>query len=139
VKSAATQLFSVVLTMIAVAPVAAAQPRALAGMPPVRNYLVKAFDAHAQVWTILRDRQGLLYIGTSESDLHQYDGAVWRRIPVPSTTTRSLALDAQGKIWVGGSAEFGYLEPDAAGALKYVSLIDKVPPEHRASPMSGRF
>jgi hypothetical protein len=63
--------------------------------------------------------------------IHQYDGAVWRSIPVLSAVVRSLALDSAGKIWVGASGELGYLEPDTAGALHYVSLLDKVPPEHR--------
>jgi signal transduction histidine kinase/CheY-like chemotaxis protein len=130
-KTAATQPITLVFALAAVASVAAAQPRAFSGMPLVRNYLVKDFGGRDQVWTILRDRRGLLYAGTSQSDLHQYDGAVWRGIPIPSSTIRSLVLDAQGKIWVGGSAEFGYLDPDATGALKYVSLIDKVPAEHR--------
>ena len=36
-----------------------------------------------------------------------------------------------GKIWVGGNADFGYLAPDAAGTLQFVSILDKVPVEHR--------
>ena len=40
-------------------------------------------------------------------------------------------MDGQGKIWVGLRGDVGYLEPDATGTMKYVSLIDKIPPENR--------
>ena len=32
---------------------------------------------------------------------------------------------------MGCAGQFGYLEPDATGPLKYMSLLDKVPAEHR--------
>ena len=41
------------------------------------------------------------------------------------------ALDAAGKIWVGATTNFGWLEPDAHGTLQYVSLVEKIPAEQR--------
>ena len=99
--------------VVAVAAVASAQPHGYLGMPLVRNYLAKEYRGNTQVWTILRDRRGLLYAGAGGSEVHQFDGATWRGIPVPGDVVRSLALDSQGKLWVGERAEFGYLEPDA--------------------------
>ncbi len=44
---------------------------------------------------------------------------------------RSLAQDSNGRIYAGGVSDFGYLEPDAKGAMRFVSLIDRVPAEAR--------
>ncbi|HYF36300.1 MAG TPA: hypothetical protein VD994_13480, partial [Prosthecobacter sp.] len=107
-----------------------AQQKAEIGMPLLRNYTPKEYSAATQVWSILQDRRGVLYFGVSNRVL-EYDGVTWRKIRVPGLC-RSLALDATGKIWVGGAANFGYLEPDANGTLQYVSLVEMIPPEHRS-------
>ena len=109
---------------------ARAQQRELAGIPTVRNYDVENDFGGNQVWTLLRDRNGLLYVGMT-GNIGQYDGSTPRVIPIPALLTRKLAMDSQGKIWVGLRADFGYLGPDATGTLKYVSLIDKIAPEDR--------
>jgi len=72
-----------------------------------------------------------MYFGNSGSYMLDYDGVTWRKIFINSTVVRSLALDDSGKIWLGGNANFGYLEPDATGALQFVSILDKIPPEDR--------
>jgi signal transduction histidine kinase/DNA-binding response OmpR family regulator len=120
------------LALFSIAVAAPAEPRRYFGMPIVHNYLAKEYSNRTQVWTVLRDRRGLLYIGTSGTDILQYDGALWRRIPIPSDVVRCLTMDAQGKIWVGERGEFGYLQPEPDGTLKHVSLMDKVPESSRA-------
>ena len=42
-------------------------------------------------------------------------------------SVRALAIDATGRIYVAGTKSLGYLEPDAAGACRYVSLLDRLP------------
>jgi signal transduction histidine kinase/CheY-like chemotaxis protein len=125
------RLSVLVLAFLAAGPVAPAQPRELSGIPLIRNYPTNELGA-IQVWTSLRDHRGLLYLGLSSSEIEQYDGSAWRGIPTPSSNVRTLAMDGQGKIWVGAGGEFGYLEPDSAGTLKYVSLKDRLPKEHRS-------
>jgi hypothetical protein len=100
------------------------------GAPPLRNYTPKEYGAQPQVWTIAQDRRGVMYFGVAELIL-EYDGVTWRKIRVPSSIVRSLAMDAAGRIWVGANATFGYLAPDAHGSLQYVSLVDKIPPGDR--------
>ena len=119
-----------VLALLAAGPAAPAEPREISGIPLTRHYETLEMGA-GQVWTLLRDRRGMLYAGLTSPDVEQYDGTSWRGIATPSSAIRSLAMDGQGRIWVGGEGEFGYLEPDAAGTLKYVSLKDQLPPEHR--------
>jgi signal transduction histidine kinase/CheY-like chemotaxis protein len=101
------------------------------GMPVLENHPVREYNGTVQVWTILQDRRGLIYFGTSGGDVIQYDGVTWRKIFAPTNSLRSLAMDDAGKIWVGGNGEFGYLAPDAAGTLQFVSILDKVPEDRR--------
>jgi signal transduction histidine kinase/CheY-like chemotaxis protein len=90
---------------------------------------------HPQV--LLRGRDGLLYVGISGGVIEQYDGSTWRAIETPAGYIAGLAMDGPGRIWVGGWGEFGYLQPDSAGGLTYISLKDKLPAEYRYSPAGG--
>ncbi len=71
-----------------------------------------------------------MYFGTSGMIL-EYDGVTWRKIFIPSDTARSLALDDTGRIWAGLNGDVGYLSPDSAGTLQFVSLLDKIPAGER--------
>jgi len=107
--------------------------KAEVGTPVLENYSAKDFNnGGGQYWAILQDRRGVMYFGNSSSNILEYDGASWRKIIIPGSVTRSLAEDPTGRIWVGGDENFGYLAPDAAGTLHYVSLLDKVPTDRRA-------
>jgi hypothetical protein len=79
-----------------------------------------------------------MFFGDSSSAMLEYDGVTWRKIFVPSSVMRSLVTDDTGKIWVGVSGNFGYLSPDAAGTLHFVSIIENVPAQDRSLPMCGR-
>ncbi len=100
------------------------------GVPVLENYSIKDFGSGSQFWTIVQDRRGVMYFGSGGVIL-EYDGVNWRKIFVPSSVVRSLALDDNGRIWVGASGTIGYLAPGAAGTLQYVSLANKVPAEHQ--------
>ena len=98
------------------------------GRPLVRTYQPIEIGGGSQTWCILQDRRGVLYFGANSAVL-QFDGASWRRIPVGATgaAVRSMAIDDAGRIYVGSVGTFGYLEPDATGALRFASLIDRLP------------
>ena len=123
-------LLLLALLPLCLPPLCSAQTPAEVGMPVLRNYTPREFGADPQVWCVLQDRRGVLYFGV-DSMVLEYDGVSWRKILVPSSTVRSLAMDATGRIWVGAYGNFGYLEADAHGALQYMSLLDKIPPEQR--------
>ncbi len=107
------------------------QANAAIGMPEVKNYSVRDYNGGGQVWTIAQDRRGILYFGDSSSAVLEYDGATWRKIFLPSSVVRSLAVDEKDRVWVGASGIFGYLAPDANGTRQFVSLLDKVPAQDR--------
>lgn len=55
----------------------------------------------------------------------EYDGIFCRKISFPgSPYIRSLAIDDNGRIYVGAVNEFGYLESDSIGELRYQTLIN---------------
>jgi signal transduction histidine kinase/DNA-binding response OmpR family regulator len=101
------------------------------GTPILQSHTIKEFNSPPQVWTILQDRRGVIYLGVSSREIVEYDGVSWRKIDVGMDNVRSLALDDSGKVWVGGNGGFGYLAPDAKGTEVYVSLLDKVPEKDR--------
>ncbi len=101
------------------------------GRPFITNYAPTLHDANPQNWCITQDDRGVMYFGNSDGIL-EYDGYNWRLIKTPrNNVVRSLAKDKNGRIWVGGSGEIGYLAPDSIGKMVFVSLTPNVPEEKR--------
>ncbi len=117
-------------------PAGAAPPSApatySAGLPAIHNFDPRDYGAAAQNWSLAQDRQGVIYVGNLEGVVLAFDGAHWQRITVPNrAAVRSLALAADGRIYVGTVGNLGYLQSDASGQLVFVSLLDKVPSADR--------
>lgn len=75
-----------------------------------------------QVWAVAQDPQGLLYLGTG-SGILEFDGVEWRRLSVDNqSTVRSLAVDDEGRVWVGAQGEVGVVSGG-----EYRSLLDRLP------------
>jgi hypothetical protein len=101
------------------------------GRPFIRHYKPVELGGESQNWALVQDARGVVYVGSSNGIL-EFDGATWRLIETPGgSTVRSLAIDPAGRIWVGLVGEFGYVAPDVAGQLRFVSLLDRVPAEAR--------
>jgi signal transduction histidine kinase/DNA-binding response OmpR family regulator/ligand-binding sensor domain-containing protein len=88
-----------------------------------RNYTPLDYVGHAQNWSVLQDKRGIIYIGNHKGVI-EFDGVSWRKIDVPNLNVRSLSIDDTGTIYVGGNDEFGFLEPDSREVLNYVSLLE---------------
>jgi signal transduction histidine kinase/ligand-binding sensor domain-containing protein len=97
----------------------------------LRYFPPTEYKGDTQIWDIVQDRAGMLYFAIFNTVV-QYDGVNWRRLPIPTSIVRSLAVDPSGKMWVGGEGEFGWLEPDGQGDLHYTSLGPQIPKEHHA-------
>jgi ligand-binding sensor domain-containing protein len=97
------------------------------GLPLIVNYGKTDFHGGSQTWDIKQDQQGLMYFANNEG-LITYDGSYWKIYPLPNhTILRSIVIDKDGKIYVGGQGEIGYFSPDKNGFLHYTSLIGLVP------------
>jgi signal transduction histidine kinase/CheY-like chemotaxis protein len=107
-------------------------PNIGAGIPVVENYSNKDYNASGQVWTMAQDKQGVMYFGVSAGMVLQFDGVSWRKALLPSSVVRSLAVDDDGRLWVGANANLGYMAPDATGTLQFVSILDQIPQADRA-------
>jgi len=101
------------------------------GRPFITNYPPNLHSANPQNWCIEQDDRGVMYFGNSDGIL-EYDGHNWRLIKTPkNNVVRSMAKDKNGRIWVGGSGEIGYLSPDSIGSMSFISLTDQVPEDKR--------
>lgn len=100
------------------------------GLPLFKSYKAKDYNGGTQNWALLQDEQGLLYVGNNVGVL-EFDGARWRSLAMPNqSVVRSLAEGNDGHVYVGAKGELGYLDRARSG-LRFVSLREKIPPQHR--------
>lgn len=100
------------------------------GLKFFENYSPQDYNDHPQNWGIIQDKNGMIYIANNGCIL-EFDGIKWRYIEIPHHVVRSLAIDGQGTIFVGGENELGLLETDEKGKLKFKSLMDHLPEENK--------
>ena len=86
--------------------------------------------AHSQNWSVAQDVSGLLYFANTIGVL-EYDSFLWDRIIIPNKTARSLTVNNNGFILIGGLKELGYLVGDSSHSFKYLSLLNKIDSTHR--------
>ncbi|MBL8176536.1 MAG: hypothetical protein JNK48_17805, partial [Bryobacterales bacterium] len=97
----------------------------------IQKYESKAYSASPQNWAVVEDKRGFLLVGNNEG-LLEFDGVQWRRIALPNrSAVRSLAVDASGRVFVGGQGIAGYLAPDTDGNPRFVSIVDQLGPGER--------
>lgn len=68
----------------------------------------------------IQGKDGTMYFANTKGIIH-YDGHNWDIVETYSTP-HALALDSTGRIYVGCSDNFGYLEIDEAGQAQYVRI-----------------
>ncbi|MCP5105517.1 MAG: response regulator, partial [bacterium] len=85
---------------------------------------------HDQNWCVLQDKRGIVYVG-NQAGLLEFDGVSWRFIAIPNVTVRSMAMDKNGTVYIGGIGEIGFLAPNKNGTLEYVSLLEHFKPEEK--------
>ncbi|MGE0077565.1 MAG: SpoIIE family protein phosphatase [Bacteroidales bacterium] len=98
------------------------------GHPFIANYIPETYNGTEQTWSIAQDNRGVMYFGTHDNGIIEYDGFNWRKINIPDNKPiYSMTKSDDGTIYVGSSGEIGYLEPNAQGKLEYISLADQIP------------
>lgn len=110
-----------------------AQPRPGADVAPGLERLDGL--SHNTVFSILQDRYGYLWIGTSDG-LNRYDGytyTVYRRVPGESTslsnsTVKALLEDREGVLWVGTDGGLNRFDRHTGHFRRYA-----LQPKHLAS------
>ncbi len=101
------------------------------GLPPIKTYVGSDYEGFDQVWDVIQNDNGLMYISTTTA-IHEFDGLQWRRIETPGNRFgRCFTKSTSGKIYLGGggaSPLLGYLAPDSLGQIVFHDLSDKFDP-----------
>jgi signal transduction histidine kinase/ActR/RegA family two-component response regulator len=95
------------------------------GHPLVRTIAPAEYDGGLQIFSGAQGPDGILHFACPEDfALLSYDGERWRKtvLGVPPV---SVDVDADGRLWVGSSDDFGFLQP-AAGGMQFVSVAGAV-------------
>jgi hypothetical protein len=101
------------------------------GRYPVYNFSPIEYEAVEQNWCATQDPRGIMYFGNNQGVL-EYDGENWNLIPTETgSPVKSIAVDENGRIFLGSIGEFGYLIPDSIGRFDYYRLSDKLEEEYQ--------
>lgn len=88
----------------------------------IRNFGSRDYKAALFNFSACEDENGIIYIANDNGVL-EYDGSEWRLIRIKDYSAAvTLKLSPDGKIYVGGVNEFGYLERNSFGQFEYKSL-----------------
>ncbi len=94
------------------------------GTSEIRNFQPEELLGAEQNWTVVQDDRGVVFVGTNDKGILEFDGSEWRQIEIPkNAAVRILAIGVDGIVYAGVQGDFGYLAPDRAGNMKYVSLL----------------
>lgn len=101
--------------------------KSLPGNTIYRYYSASTYQSSPSNWYITQDDDGAMYFA-NPSGVLMYNGTNWIQIGVENANTiRSVFKASDGKIYVGGKTDFGYLEKDKKGTSVYKSLGDLIP------------
>jgi ligand-binding sensor domain-containing protein/DNA-binding CsgD family transcriptional regulator len=109
----------------------AANTQTSIGIPAIKNYTHADFNAGSEIYDAKQDKNGILYFANNDG-LLTFDGSYWKTYPLPNKAAiKSVAIDPQGRIYVGGQDEIGYFFPDAGGVLRFHSIKQLMPQKAR--------
>jgi signal transduction histidine kinase/CheY-like chemotaxis protein len=101
------------------------------GVPLVRAFKPRDYQGSPAVARVLPHPgtgELLLLAGTQ---LHIFNGATWTAVQTDTPAARCLAVDAAGRVWLGGVDQLGYASRDANGTWHFQPLADQLPAEQR--------
>tara|TARA_Y100001980_G_C14556878_1_gene352188 strand:- start:46260 stop:49184 length:2925 start_codon:yes stop_codon:yes gene_type:complete len=105
--------------------------RTFTKIPISTTYHTEDYNGGIQNWDITQDQRGFIYVANNFG-LLEYDGRIWKNHTVDNNTrVRSVYVNDQNKIFIGGQNQFGYFEPDPNGNLVFTSLYEQLAGEAR--------
>ena len=95
--------------------------------PDITQFTRQTYGAYNQNWSVAQHRQTRYLYSANSKGLLEFDGSRWKVYELPrKQRVRSVAIDAQGRIYTGALGEFGYWSPNERGQLVYHSLASLV-------------
>lgn len=88
------------------------------------NYERNTYKGGFQNWMVKQSNNEWIYFANTNG-LLEFDGVNWNLYPIKNKIVRSAEINGN-RIYVGGSSEFGYFEPNGIGLLTYHSLSEKL-------------
>ncbi|MCE3295872.1 MAG: Response regulator containing a CheY-like receiver domain and a domain protein [Crocinitomicaceae bacterium] len=95
--------------------------------PYIQNFTNKVYgkNSNPEIYAVVQDNENVILAGTSNGVL-VYNGSSWKFVGVRNGShVTALSKTSDGRIMVGGLAEFGELKKNAKGAYVYRSLSQK--------------
>jgi len=105
------------------------------GFKYFKNYHYREYDHHPQNWGMIQAKNGIIYVA-NQGGVLEYDGVSWRVIGFPGhDPVRSMDIDENGTVYIGGINKIGYLAPNSEGQLVYVPIpnLTQVPIKNSAT------
>lgn len=97
------------------------------GYPTVTNFSRSDYHAGTQNWAVDQDDAGVMYFANN-SGLLEFDGVDWQLFQLPNhTVVRSFAFGPNGRLYIGGQNEVGYLVRGSSERREFNSITDLVP------------
>jgi len=113
--------------MLLLAVVAVFSAESYAYKPAGFTYVSKDYKGHQVSYDAIFNDNGLLYVANAYGVL-EFDGYNWNTIKLNNSKCPfSLAKAHDGRIYVGGDNEIGYIEKDSKGISVYHSLTHLIP------------
>lgn len=95
-------------------------------IPLSTTFHTSDYQGGIQNWDIIQDQRGFIYVANNFG-LLEYDGNSWRKYEVENNTrVRSVFVDENNRVYIGGQNQFGYYIPDSTGTLKFLSIYDSM-------------
>ena len=96
------------------------------GLPFITNYSRHIYKGAAVSDAITQDKNGTLFFGNM-AGLYSFNGSKWTKVQIPNIhPIKSLAIDSNDRIYIGGKRNFGYLEKDDEKKYLFTSLSDRL-------------
>jgi DNA-binding CsgD family transcriptional regulator len=101
------------------------------GIPPVRNFTKKTYQAAPQNWDIIQADNQVMYF-SNNLGLLSFDGNYWHTNPIGNKTiVRSICILDNNTIFAGGQGDIGLYTFVGSGEINYQSIADKMPAKYK--------
>lgn len=102
------------------------QPAHASWQRSIVNYERNTYAGSSQNWMIKQDLDNGRMFFANSAGLLEFDGSNWAIYKTNNEIVRCIEIKGN-RIYVGGTSDFGYFEPNEIGILIYHSLTDYIP------------